>query len=88
MPINYVRCFNRTGLLSLAAITSELINTGLLIFLPTTMGLKGVAVAFTILMEFKFLLTRVVAQLRHSVPWFDLSPIHLFPNLSYHYHAN
>lgn len=72
MVTNYIFYSKRTGLLSFSTITSGLINVGLLIILISSMGLKGAAIAFTISMAIKFLLTWYVAQLRHPMPWFDL----------------
>jgi O-antigen/teichoic acid export membrane protein len=76
MVTNYVFYSKRTGLLSMATITSGIINVGLLIFLISFMGLEGAAIAFAISMGFKFLLTWIVAHLRHPMPWFDLRLIH------------
>jgi O-antigen/teichoic acid export membrane protein len=71
MVTNYIFFSKRTGLLSVATITSGLINVGLLLLLISFMGIKGAAIAFAISMACKFLLTWYVAQLRHPMPWFD-----------------
>lgn len=71
MVTNYIFYSKRTGLLSLSTITAGLINVGLLIILISFMGLKGAAIAFSISMAIKFILTWYVAQLRHPMPWFD-----------------
>lgn len=71
MVTNYIFFSKRTGLLSISTILSGLINVALLMFLISFMGLKGAAVAFSISMACKFLLTWFVSQLRHPMPWFD-----------------
>lgn len=71
MVTNYIFYSKRTGFLSIATITSGLVNVGLLILLINLMGLKGAAIAFSISMALKFILTWFVAQLRHPMPWFD-----------------
>ncbi|MGV8804898.1 MAG: lipopolysaccharide biosynthesis protein [Polaromonas sp.] len=71
MVTNYIFYSKRTGFLSVATITSGLMNVGLLILLINLMGLKGAAIAFVISMALKFLLTWLVAQLCHPMPWFD-----------------
>ena len=75
MVTNYIFYSKRTGLLSVATITSGLINVGLLLLLIAAMGIKGAAVAFAISMALKFLLTWFVSNLRHPMPWFDLRTI-------------
>jgi O-antigen/teichoic acid export membrane protein len=71
MVTNYIFYSKRTGLLSVATITSGLVNLGLLVLLIALAGLKGAAIAFAISMGLKFLLTWFVAQRRHPMPWFD-----------------
>ncbi len=71
MVTNYVFYSKRTGLLSLATITSGLINVALLVVLVRLLGLKGAAIAFSISMGIRFLLTWWVAQRRHPMPWFN-----------------
>jgi O-antigen/teichoic acid export membrane protein len=70
MVTAYIFYSKRTGLLSLSTMTSGLINIVLLMFLITFMGLMGAAVAFSISMAIKFLLTWYIANLRHPMPWF------------------
>ena len=72
MVTNYIFYSKKTGLLSMSTITSGLINIGLLLLLVASMGIVGAAIAFTISMALKFLMTWYVAQLRHPMPWFDL----------------
>ena len=71
MVTNYVFFSKRTGFLSLATITSGLINIGLLMIFISFMGLEGAAIAFSISMALKFILTWFVAHLCHPMPWFD-----------------
>ncbi|MDO8775999.1 MAG: oligosaccharide flippase family protein [Burkholderiaceae bacterium] len=76
MVTNYIFYSKRTGFLSVATITSGLVNVGLLILLISLIGLKGAAIAFAISMALKFLLTWFVAQLRHPMPWFHFRSSH------------
>src|SRR5690606_8993186 len=71
MVTNYIFYSKRTGLLSLATISSGLLNVGLLVVLIEPLGLTGAAQAFCIAMAVRFLLTWIVAQKRHPMPWFD-----------------
>ncbi len=71
MMTNYIFYSKRTGLLSLSTITSGLINVGLLMVLISFYGLQGAAIAYAISQGVKFLLTWLVAQYRHPMPWFD-----------------
>lgn len=57
MVTNYAIYSKRTGLLSLATITSGVINVILLVALIRLLGLKGAAIAFCISMAIRFLLT-------------------------------
>lgn len=70
MVTNYIFYSRRTGLLSVATITSGLVNLLLLFLLIKFMGLTGAAVSFAIAMAVRFLLTWWVAQKRHPMPWF------------------
>lgn len=72
MVTNYIFYSKRTGLLSLVTITSGLINVALLFFLVSRFGLEGAAYSFSIAMAIRFLLTWLVAQKRHPMPWFNL----------------
>jgi O-antigen/teichoic acid export membrane protein len=71
MVTNYIFFSKRTGFLSLTTITAGLINIGLMLIFIPFIGIKGAAIAFSIAMFFKFLLTWLVAHLRHPMPWFD-----------------
>ncbi len=73
MVTNYIFFSKRTGLLSLVTIFSGLVNIVLLLFFIDYFGLKGAAYAFCIAMALRFLLTWVVAQRRHPMPWFRLN---------------
>lgn len=72
MVTNYIFYSKRTGLLSLATIASGIINVTLLFILIGTFGLEGAAYSFCIAMAIRFLLTWLVAQKRHPMPWFNL----------------
>lgn len=71
MVTNYAFYAKRTGLLSIATITSGLLNLGLLIGLVHFYGMIGAAIAFSIAMVFRFLSTWWVAQRVHPMPWFS-----------------
>lgn len=71
MVTNYIFYSKRTGLLSLVTIFSGILNVVLLIVLIGQFGLKGAAYAFCIAMGIRFLLTWVVAHIRHPMPWFN-----------------
>jgi O-antigen/teichoic acid export membrane protein len=73
MVTNYIFFSRRTGLLSLATITSGIVNFSLLLTLTSLFGLKGAAISFATSMAFKFLLTWFIANLRHPMPWFNFS---------------
>lgn len=71
MVTNYIFFSKRTGLLSLVTISSGIINLVLLFLLIVPFGLKGAAYAFCVAMGIRFLLTWMVAQKRHPMPWFN-----------------
>lgn len=71
MVTNYIFFSKRTGLLSLATITSGLINVALLLSLISFFGLRGAAIAFSVAMAIRFLLTWRVAQMQYPMPWFN-----------------
>lgn len=71
MVTNYIFYSKKTGLLSLSTITSGVINVGLLMVLISFYGLQGAAIAYAISQAVKFLLTWLVAQFHHPMPWFD-----------------
>ncbi len=75
MITNFTFYSKRTGFLSLATITSGLINVILLSMLVGVLGIKGAAIAFSISMAIRFLLTWWVAQRCHPMPWFRAQPI-------------
>lgn len=72
MVTNYIFFSKRTGLLSLVTIASGCINVVLLFLLIGAYGLEGAAYSFCISMLIRFLLTWLVAQKRHPMPWFNL----------------
>ncbi|SLJ83929.1 lipopolysaccharide biosynthesis protein [Psychrobacter sp. DAB_AL43B] len=71
MVTNYIFYSKRTGLLSLASISSGILNLILLIVLVRIIGLEGAAIAFAISMCIRFLLTWWIAHKRHPMPWFN-----------------
>jgi O-antigen/teichoic acid export membrane protein len=71
MVTNYIFYSKRTWLLSLATITSGLINVVLLVALVRLWGIYGAAVAFCASMAVRFLLTWWAAQACHPMPWFS-----------------
>lgn len=72
MVTNYIFYSKRTGMLSLVTMVSGLINISLLFFLIGNFGMEGAAYAFCISMAIRFLLTWLVAQRRHPMPWLDI----------------
>ena len=71
MVTNYIFYSKRTGLLSVASISSGVLNLVLLIILVRIFGLEGAAIAFATSMGIRFLLTWWIAQKRHPMPWFN-----------------
>jgi len=73
MVTNYIFYSKRTGLLSIATTFSGLFNILLLLVLIKILGLQGAAIAFSIAMFIRFLLTWWIAQKVHPMPWFKLN---------------
>lgn len=71
MVTNYIFFSKRTGLLSIATMFSGVVNLALLLILIRQFGLNGAAYAFCISMGLRFLLSWLVAQKRHPMPWFS-----------------
>lgn len=71
MVTNYIFFSKKTGLLSIASISSGLLNLCLLIMFVRFLGLQGAAIAFALSMGTRFVLTWLVAQKRHPMPWFS-----------------
>lgn len=71
MVTNYIFYSKRTGLLSVASISSGVLNLVLLVVLIRIVGLEGAAIAFATSMGVRFLLTWWIAQKRHPMPWFN-----------------
>lgn len=69
MITNYIFYSKRTGMLSLASISSGVLNLILLIILVRILGLEGASIAFAISMGIRFLLTWYIANKRHPMPW-------------------
>lgn len=72
MFTSYIFFSKRTGLLSLASISSGVLNLILLILLVRNFGLEGAAIAFAISMGVRLLLTWWIAHKRHPMPWFSI----------------
>ncbi|NLD01339.1 MAG: oligosaccharide flippase family protein [Gammaproteobacteria bacterium] len=69
MVTNYIFFSKKTGLLSVASISSGFINLLLLIVFVRILGLQGAAIAFALSMGIRFLLTWLIAHKRHPMPW-------------------
>lgn len=69
MVTNYIFYSKRNGLLSLVTISTGVLNVLLLVILTKRYGLIGSAWAFSASMAVRFLLTWIVAQHRHPMPW-------------------
>lgn len=69
MVTNYIFFSKKTGLLSVASISSGVLNLILLIVLVRLLGLEGAAIAFAISMGIRFLLIWWIAHKRHPMPW-------------------
>lgn len=71
MVTNYIFFSKRTGMLSFASIGSGLLNLLLLLIFIRGLGLQGAAIAFAVSMGVRFILTWLIAQRRHPMPWFS-----------------
>ncbi|SUD91792.1 lipopolysaccharide biosynthesis protein [Psychrobacter phenylpyruvicus] len=71
MVTNYIFYSKRTGLLSIASLSSGLLNIVLLFILIRLLDLEGASIAFAISMGIRFLLTWYIAHKRFSMPWFN-----------------
>lgn len=67
----YSHFARRTGLLSMATIVSGILNIALLVVLVKQMGIVGAAIAQTIGMGVRFVLSWWVAQRSYPMPWFQ-----------------
>lgn len=72
MVTNYILFSKKTGMLSIASISSGILNVLLLIFLTRLYGLEGTAIAFAISMMVRFLLTWWLAAKSQNMPWFNI----------------
>lgn len=68
---NYVFFARRTGLLSMATAVAGTLHIVLLLTLVPRHGIEGAAWSFAGAMGVRFLLTWVVAQKTHPMPWFN-----------------
>ncbi len=69
MVTNYIFYSKRTGLLSLATVAAGVLNVLLLLVLVRSHGLLGAAWSFAAAMAFRFILTWMIANKRHPMPW-------------------
>jgi O-antigen/teichoic acid export membrane protein len=69
MVTNYAFFAKRTGLLSSVTIFSGMLGIALLWLMVPSWGLSGAAMAYLITMAIRFLLTWVLAQYCHPMPW-------------------
>lgn len=69
MVTNYIFYSKKTGLLSIASLSSGILNLILLVALVRILGLEGASIAFAISMGIRFLLTWYIAHKRHPMPW-------------------
>ncbi|WP_157269454.1 lipopolysaccharide biosynthesis protein [Azohydromonas aeria] len=69
MVTNYVFYARRTGSLALATVGAGLVNVALLLVLVRHFGLQGAAIAFSLSMGLRFLLTWCVAHRHCPMPW-------------------
>lgn len=73
MVTNYIFYSKRTGLLSVASISSGILNLILLVLLVRVFGLEGAAMAFATSMGIRFLLTWWIANKRYPMPWLTIN---------------
>jgi len=69
MVTNYVFYSERTVKLSLVTLASGATHLGLVYLLVTGYGIEGAAMSFAAAMGLRFLLTWIVAQQQHPMPW-------------------
>lgn len=71
MVTNYIFFSKKTGLLSIASISSGILNLILLVIFVRVLGLQGAAMAYALSVGVRFILTWWIAQKRHPMPWFS-----------------
>lgn len=72
MVTNYIFYSQRMMKLSLVTVVSGALDLALVYLLVESHGIVGAAVAFAIAMGFRFVMTWVVAQRLHPMPWFSI----------------
>nr|WP_297456506.1 oligosaccharide flippase family protein [uncultured Halomonas sp.] len=82
MVTNYMFYSKRTGILSVATISSGLLNLLLLVMLVPALGLEGAAMSFAIVMIIRFLCTWLLAQKCFPMPWFATPRIFIAKEIS------
>jgi len=73
MVTNYVFFSMKTGHLAMITFGSGLLNVALLFLMVSRWGIVGAAMASTLAMAARFLLTWYEAQQRHPMPWFNFN---------------
>jgi O-antigen/teichoic acid export membrane protein len=73
MVSSYIFFSKKTGVLSIASISSGILNLILLVVLVRVLGSEGASIAFAISMGIRFLLTWYIAHKQHSMPWFNFT---------------
>ena len=71
MVTNYLFYARRTGLLSTVTVVSGALQVALLLVLAPRLGIQGAAMAFSIAMAVRFVLTWWAAHKSHPMPWFS-----------------
>lgn len=71
MVSSYIFFSKKTGLLSIASISSGILNLTLLVVLVRVLGLEGASIAFAISMGIRFLLAWYIANKQHPMPWLN-----------------
>jgi len=69
---NYAIYSRRTGLLSMATVTSGVMNIAILLLLIRPLGLYGAAISYAVAMAARFLFTWWAAHKGRPMPWFDI----------------
>lgn len=72
MVTNYIFYSQRMMKLSLVTLVSGALDLGLVYLLVESHGIEGAAVAFAFAMGFRFVMTWIVAQRLHPMPWFSI----------------
>lgn len=71
MVAGYIFYSQRTGMLSVTTLVSGSLHLFLVYILVQAYGIEGAAIAYAISMGIRFILTWVIAQHQHPMPWFS-----------------